>query len=401
MDMIIPCTSSVLAIWPEATLSFHGFNVDGALGWSGSNGIINTYGNDLEDITKGWSSIIGIVTAIIGNILISIALNTQRYAHVRQAHEWEEEKEEEHQQQQHPPDEDRQQGKGLARADDSNDDGDDNDDYRVETGDRSLDYGTTKAGYEDKSKMNGKLLQKYSTDINSTQRSSSSSSTHKTSPKGRTRSETEPLLSPSHRKTRRNSSLDKSDGNTTSHKDPDTSHDDKNDNSSSSNASNNSDTSEETNEKNYLRSPYWWLGIVLMVVGEGGNFLAYGFAPASIVSPLGVVTLISNCIIAPFVLKEPFRKRDFFGVIVAIAGAVTVVLSANTSNPKLGPTEIWHRIKTWEFGTYLLVTLVIIFILMIASNKYGEKSILIDLSLAGLLGMSKHNVYLIFMKKLT
>src|SRR5207248_4988853 len=32
---------------------------------------------------RQWSSIIGIVTAIVGNILISVALNTQRYAHIR------------------------------------------------------------------------------------------------------------------------------------------------------------------------------------------------------------------------------------------------------------------------------------------------------------------------------
>jgi hypothetical protein len=33
--------------------------------------------------TGDWSSLIGIVTAICGNILISVALNTQRYAHLK------------------------------------------------------------------------------------------------------------------------------------------------------------------------------------------------------------------------------------------------------------------------------------------------------------------------------
>lgn len=39
----------------------------------------------------------------------------------------------------------------------------------------------------------------------------------------------------------------------------------------------------------YLRSKLWWLGMVLIAVGEGGNFLSYGFAPASVVAPLGTV----------------------------------------------------------------------------------------------------------------
>ena len=41
----------------------------------------------------GWSSIIGIVVAIIGNILISFALNTQRYAHIKLSREKEEREE--------------------------------------------------------------------------------------------------------------------------------------------------------------------------------------------------------------------------------------------------------------------------------------------------------------------
>lgn len=39
----------------------------------------------------------------------------------------------------------------------------------------------------------------------------------------------------------------------------------------------------------YTRLKGWWLGIICMLVGEVGNFLAYGMAPASLVSPLGVL----------------------------------------------------------------------------------------------------------------
>ena len=140
--------------------------------------------------------------------------------------------------------------------------------------------------------------------------------------------------------------------------------------------------------KTYLSSPYWWAGILLMTVGEAGNFLAYGFAPASIVSPLGVVALVSNCIIAPCLLKERFRQRDFWGVVVAVAGAVTVVLSAKTSEPKMGQDDIWSAITRWEFELYLGITAALIVGLMWASGKYGHKTILIDLGLVGLFGRS-------------
>jgi hypothetical protein len=44
-------------------------------------------------------------------------------------------------------------------------------------------------------------------------------------------------------------------------------------------------------ESDYLRSKLWWLGFALMNVGEFGNFLSYAYAPASVVAPLGAVSL--------------------------------------------------------------------------------------------------------------
>jgi ABC-type Zn2+ transport system substrate-binding protein/surface adhesin len=61
---------------------------------------------------------------------------------------------------------------------------------------------------------------------------------------------------------------------------------------------------------NYAQHRVWWIGMVLMALGEMGNFGAYFFAPASLVAPLGTVTVVSNAIIAPLCLGETFRRRD-------------------------------------------------------------------------------------------
>lgn len=152
--------------------------------------------------------------------------------------------------------------------------------------------------------------------------------------------------------------------------------------------SENSDEDAPKPVSTYLQSPYWWLGQILITVGEMGNFLAYGFAPASIVSPLGVVALVSNCIIAPILFKETFRTRDFWGVVIAVFGAVTVVLSANTQETKLDPHAVWEAITTLAFEVYMGVTGGLIIILMWLSPKYGNRTILIDLGLVGLFGKS-------------
>ncbi|KAF2404700.1 DUF803-domain-containing protein [Trichodelitschia bisporula] len=262
--------------------------------------------------TARWDSLIGITTAICGNILISIALNTQRYAHIKLNQQLEEEQ------------------RNLKRAR-----------RRVASdgqGTRNVDRHKERRRDEPHAR-NGHAFGEGDGEEEA--------------------GESEPLLA----------SRDSED-----YGEPD------------SPVRDVEAQPEVLRRKSYLKSPYWWAGIILMTVGEAGNFLAYGFAPASIVSPLGVVALISNCVIAPFFLKEKFRKRDFFGVLVSVAGAVTVVLSAKDSNPKLGPDEIWDLIARWEFETYLGITVAVIIALMFASTNYGRKSIFIDLGLVGLFG---------------
>lgn len=284
-------------------------------GGAGGNG--NTGGGGSGNYPEGWSSLIGIVTAIVGNILISFALNIQRYAHIRLSRE-------------------------AADADA---------DARAETKRRESRKSTeSNGGVMGRGVSREGATAEDSLMIIAGQRTSNGEQAGDEQDEA---SETDMLLPLSvSRENRRRRSAQA-----------------------------------EALKKNYLHSPYWWIGIILMTVGEAGNFLAYGFAPASIVSPLGVVALISNCIVAPIMLKEPFRTRDLFGVLTAVAGAVTVVLSANDNNPKLGPNELWHLITRWEFETYFGISVACVIGLMAASRKYGQKSIFIDLGLVGLLGM--------------
>ncbi|KAK4242442.1 magnesium transporter NIPA-domain-containing protein [Achaetomium macrosporum] len=270
-----------------------------------------TPGHTPDDELQNWSSLIGIITAICGNVLIALALNVQRYAHIRL-----------HQKKLQIRERARQAMKNAAGAPQSQAAGR---------------YGAAGTSNGDSSGT-----------ANGTTNGSAGGQYHDDDAHGS--SETEPLAQ-----------------------------------------SFRSDYSAEDESKakiasSYLKDPYWWLGQVLITVGEMGNFLAYGFAPASIVSPLGVVALVSNCVIAPIFFKEVFRQRDFWGVLIAMTGAVTVVLSAKTEETKLGPHEVWDAITTMEFEIYMAVSCSLIVLLMWLSPRYGNRTILIDLGLVGLFG---------------
>jgi drug/metabolite transporter (DMT)-like permease len=79
-----------------------------------------------------------------------------------------------------------------------------------------------------------------------------------------------------------------------------------------------------------------------MGIGEAGNFLSYGFAPASVVAPLGTVALIANGVFAPLVLGESFTRRNVLGVALAIVGAVTIVWSSRDDNKRVSGESKEH-----------------------------------------------------------
>ncbi|KAI9020214.1 magnesium transporter NIPA-domain-containing protein [Phycomyces nitens] len=142
----------------------------------------------------------------------------------------------------------------------------------------------------------------------------------------------------------------------------------------------------KSGESDYLKSKLWWLGISLMVLGEVGNFVAYGFAPASTIAPLGTTTLVANVILAPLMLKEAFRGRDFLGVIFAVVGAATVVFSSNSEETAFLPDMIVEALTQTRSLVYFSLTGAAIMALTILSPLYGTKSIMIDLGLVAIYG---------------
>ncbi|KAH9048991.1 DUF803-domain-containing protein [Lactarius hengduanensis] len=143
----------------------------------------------------------------------------------------------------------------------------------------------------------------------------------------------------------------------------------------------------EGQESEYLRSKLWWLGFLLMNVGETGNFISYAFAPASVVAPLGTFALIANCLFAPLLLHERLRKRDVVGIMFAIVGAVTVVLSSNASDAPLTLEKLLEAISQRIFLVFSVVYAIGMFVLMgLSEGSAGRRWVLVDVGLCALFG---------------
>ncbi|KAF8974374.1 magnesium transporter NIPA-domain-containing protein [Flammula alnicola] len=143
----------------------------------------------------------------------------------------------------------------------------------------------------------------------------------------------------------------------------------------------------EESEGKYLKSKLWWMGFLLMNVGEMGNFISYAFAPASVVAPLGTFALMANCFFAPLLLGEHFRKRDLIGVAIAILGAVTVVLASNASDTRLDPDGLLRAISQLPFLVYSCVYVAgAIILATLSEGAIGKKWVFIDIGLCSIFG---------------
>lgn len=71
-----------------------------------------------------------------------------------------------------------------------------------------------------------------------------------------------------------------------------------------------------------------YAGMGLLIAGECTNFIAYGLAPASIVSPLGVLAVVSNCVIPPLLFDEAPSIHTTTGTTIALPGILLLIMSA-------------------------------------------------------------------------
>ncbi|KAL7741462.1 hypothetical protein ACLKA6_000784 [Drosophila palustris] len=76
----------------------------------------------------------------------------------------------------------------------------------------------------------------------------------------------------------------------------------------------------------YLREWIWWAGLLTMGLGEAANFAAYAFAPASLVTPLGALSVIISAVMASKFLNEKLNLLGKIGCFLCIIGSTIIVI---------------------------------------------------------------------------
>ncbi|KAJ8047754.1 Magnesium transporter NIPA2 [Holothuria leucospilota] len=138
----------------------------------------------------------------------------------------------------------------------------------------------------------------------------------------------------------------------------------------------------------YLGEPLWWGGFGLLAFGEILNFVAYAFAPALLVTPLGALSVLVTAILSAIFLKEHLNLLCKIGCLQCVLGSTVMVLHA----PKEGDgantlQELSQRLGDPVFVMYCLAvigcSLVLIFIY---SPRYGQSNMLVYITICALIG---------------
>ncbi len=81
------------------------------------------------------------------------------------------------------------------------------------------------------------------------------------------------------------------------------------------------------------------------------------------------------------------HQLDLFGILIAIVGAVTVVLSASPSDVRLDPQALLAAIKQHDFIVYSIVYAVGIVVLSgLSEGPIGTRWVYVDVGLCALFG---------------
>lgn len=156
----------------------------------------------------------------------------------------------------------------------------------------------------------------------------------------------------------------------------------------SSNSKPNTETIRASNGGHgYLKEWMWWSGLLTMAVGEICNFVAYMFAPATLVTPLGACSVLISAVMAAYFLDEKLNTIGKIGCFLTAIGSIVMVIHAPKEGQIKTVNELLSKILDIEFISYCLLTMIsLLFLIFLFAPRYGNQNILVYILICSILG---------------
>ncbi|KAH9949417.1 magnesium transporter NIPA-domain-containing protein [Amylocystis lapponica] len=137
----------------------------------------------------------------------------------------------------------------------------------------------------------------------------------------------------------------------------------------------------------YLKSPMWWTGMTLMILGELCNFAAYAFVEAIIVTPMGALSVVISSLLSHFILHEKLSLFGWISSFQCLLGAAILALNGPQEQSVSTIEGFKHLFVTPWFLAYGGVVLVVAAVLAFwVIPRWGKNSMLPCLGVCSLIG---------------
>ncbi|KAI8591736.1 magnesium transporter [Geranomyces variabilis] len=140
-----------------------------------------------------------------------------------------------------------------------------------------------------------------------------------------------------------------------------------------------------------VRDRSWVIGVLLTYLGEAcGNWVALSFVSAAVVTPLGIVAVIVNAVLANRYCGERFGRSQVQGYVVVAAGVLIVLFAAPKDNPGASYAGTSTRdvlndccaTRSFALGLGLLVSVAASMVAVLLAVTHGSNATLIRKSKA-------------------
>ncbi|KAM9103162.1 magnesium transporter NIPA4 isoform 1-T1 [Megaptera novaeangliae] len=137
----------------------------------------------------------------------------------------------------------------------------------------------------------------------------------------------------------------------------------------------------------YLKDTMWWAGFLTMAAGEIANFGAYAFAPATVVTPLGALSILISAVLSSYFLGESLNLLGKLGCAVCVAGSTVMVTHAPEEEKIATVVEMAAKMKDTGYIVFAVLLLVSCLILIfVIAPRYGQRNILIYIVICSVIG---------------
>ncbi|XP_061690698.1 magnesium transporter NIPA2 isoform X2 [Syngnathoides biaculeatus] len=137
----------------------------------------------------------------------------------------------------------------------------------------------------------------------------------------------------------------------------------------------------------YLKEWLWWAGLISMGVGEAANFAAYAFAPATLVTPLGALSVLVSAVLSSYFLNERLNAHGKLGCLLCVLGSTVMVVHAPQEEEVASLSAMAQKLKDPGFIAFAACVVGSSLVLILAVvPRFGQKNVLVYITICSVIG---------------